>query len=514
MPFSSRSRTLMTTTTRSILPLLSLLTLAGCKVGPDFIQPQSNVPPAFMHTGDEGFGGPSAINAAKSVDTDWWKLLGDPTLDTLVQRAAIGNLDVKLASARLREARAQRGVIAAEAYPQVDLNGQANRSRQSPNSFQSFGGSGDGEARNLFQVGFDANWELDFFGRVSRNVEAASADIQSAEEDRRDVLVTLVSEVARNYVELRGFQQRLDIARRNIQLQQETLDIASSRFKAGLTNDLDVAQAESSLSQARSTVPPLDRSAQAAIHRLGVLLGQQPTALASELSQTAAIPGVPPEVPVGLPSELLRRRPDIRRAERDLAASTARIGVATADLYPRFSLTGSFGFAADKVPTLPDAASRFWSFGPAMKWPVLDWGRIRANIKVQDARAEQSLLEYERAVLTSFEDVENALTSYTREQSRRRTLAESVASNQRAFDLASEQYRSGIIDFQRVLDTQRTLFLSQDALSDSDRTVSSNLVALYKSLGGGWEPFAPIAETTPAQRPGPSSHWGSSNESN
>ena len=497
----------MTSTTRSILPVLALLCLAGCKVGPDFIPPQSNVPPLFIHTGDEGFGGPSVLNAAKPLDADWWKLFGDPALDALIQRAAAGNLDVKLASARLREARAQRGVIAAEDYPQVNLNAKADRSRQSPNSFQTFSGGGGGEARNLFQVGFDANWELDFFGRISRNVEAASADIQSAEEDRRDVLVTLVSEVARNYVELRGFQQRLDIARRNIQLQQETLDIAASRLKAGLTNDLDVAQAESSLSGARSTVPPLDRSVQAALHRLGVLLGQQPTALSVELAQSAAIPAVPPEVPVGLPSELLRRRPDIRRAERGLAASTARIGVATAELYPRFSLTGSFGFAADKVPTLPDASSRFWSFGPAVKWPVLDWGRIRANINVQDARAEQALIQYERAVLTSFEDVENALTSYTREQSRRRILAEALASNQRAFDLASEQYRSGITDFQRVLDSQRTLFASQDSLSDSDRTVSSNLVAVYKALGGGWEPFAPIAETSPAPRPSPSSHW-------
>ncbi len=496
--------------------MLAILSLAGCKVGPDFIPPQSTVPPAFMHTGDEGFGGPSSLNAARSVDADWWKSFGDPVLDSLIQRAAAGNLDVKLASARLREARAQRGVIAADAYPQVDLTGQANRSRQSPNSFQNFPGSNPGEARNLFQVGFDANWELDFFGRVSRSVEAASADIQAAEEDRRDVLVTLVSEVARNYVELRGLQQRLEIARRNIQLQQDTLDIAASRLKAGLTNDLDVAQAESSLAQARSTVPPLDRSVQAAVHRLGVLMGQQPTTLAAEMAQSAVIPPVPPEVPIGLPSELLRRRPDIRRAERNLAANTARIGVAAADLYPRFSLTGSFGFAADKVPTLPDASSRFWSFGPAVKWPVLDWGRIRANIKVQDARAEQSLIEYERAVLISFEDVENAITSYTREQSRRRILAESVASNQRAFDLASEQYRSGITDFQRVLDSQRALFVSQDSLSDSDRAVSSNLVAIYKALGGGWEAFAPVAETAPASRPTPSSHLNgreSSNES-
>ena len=473
------------------LPLLAVsIFLGGCKVGPDFAAPHSYAPDSFSHVGDEGFGGPSAIAVAKSVDAQWWRLLGDPALEQLIQRAVAGNLDVKLASARVYEARSQRAVIAADAYPRVDLDANASRSRQSKNTAQSsFVG---GRNVNLFQAGFDANWELDFFGRVSRNVEAADADIQSIEEDRRDVLVTLVSEVARNYIELRGAQQRLDIAHRNIQTQQDTLDIASSRHRAGLTSDLDVAQAESSLSNVRATVPPLDRSAQAAIHRLGVLLGKPPGALAEELAASSSVPGLPPEVPVGLPSELLRRRPDIRRAERELAAATARIGVASAELYPRFSLTGSFGFAAEKVPSLPDASSRFWSFGPAMKWPVLDWQRIRSNIRVQEARTEESLLRYEQAVLRAFEDTENALTGYTREQARRRLLADSVASNQRAFNLANDLYKSGITDFQRVLDSQRSLFNSQDALSDSDRAVASNLVALYKALGGGWESFAPL----------------------
>ncbi len=492
--------------------IVAAVGLAGCKTGPDFVPPNPPTPGSFSHTGDEGFGGPSAIAAAKSVDAAWWRLLGDPALDGLINRAVAGNLDVKLAASRVREARAQRGVVAAAAYPQVDLDANASRSRQSKNTAQSsFAGGRD---VNLFQAGFDANWELDFFGRIARDVEAADADIQSVEEDRRDVLVTLVSEVARNYIELRGFQQRLEIARRNIQTQQDTLDIASSRLKAGLTSDLDVAQAESSLAIVKSEVPPLDRSVQAAIHRLGVLLGGQPTVLAQELASAAAIPGVPPEVPIGLPSELLRRRPDIRKAERDLAGSTARIGVATAELYPRFSLTGSFGFAADKVPTLPDASSRFWSFGPAMKWPVLDWQRIRSNINVQEARTEQSLIRYEQAVLRAFEDTENALTAYTREQARRKMLADSVSSNQRAFDIANELYRSGIADFQRVLDSQRSLFTSQDSLSDSDRAVASNLVALYKALGGGWETFAPIAEPpAPAPaRPKISSHFdGASN---
>lgn len=494
------------------LSVAALIAVGGCKVGPTYKQPETGVPGAFTHTGADGFDVASRVNAQKAVDAEWWKLLGDPVLDSLIQRAAAGNLDLKLAAARIREARAQRGVVAAEAYPQVDATGVAERSRRSKNTFQDGGGGNfaGGRATNLFQAGFDANWELDIFGRVSSGVDAADADIQFAEEDRRDVLVTLVSEVARNYVELRGFQARLDIVRKNIETQRATLELTQSRFKAGLTSDLDVAQAESSLSGTQSQVPSLDRSVQAAIHRIGVLLGGQPTALMSELAASAPIPTTPGELPIGLPSELLRRRPDIRRAERDVAGATARIGVATADLYPRFSLTGSFGFAADKVPSLPDASSRFWSIGPAVRWPLLDWSRIRSNIKVQDARTEQALVRYERAVLGSFEEVENALVAYSREQARRRSLTESVASNRRAFDLANQLYKSGISDFQRVLDSQRSLFAAEDALSDSERTVTSNLVALYKALGGGWETFSPVAETTAANetvRPPVSSHW-------
>jgi NodT family efflux transporter outer membrane factor (OMF) lipoprotein len=493
----------------SLLTAASLLALSGCKVGPDYtaVQPKSPPPTAFTHTGGEGFEPPSVTKPGEPPQVEWWKVLNDPKLDDLVQRAWNGNLDLRLATARIREARAQRGVIAPQALPQVDASGSASRQRDSRNTHQGgFGGSGD--AYNLFQAGFDASWEIDVFGRVARDVEAADADIQSAQEDRRAVLVTLVSEVARNYVELRGFQQRLAIARKNIQVQQSTLELTKNRFKAGLVSDLDVAQAESSLSTTESVVPPLDAAVQASIHRIGVLLGRQPTELMTELSPVADIPTPPAEIPVGLPSDLLRRRPDIRRAERDVAAATARIGVATADLYPRFSLTGSFGFAADKVPSLPDASSRFWSFGPSVRWPILDWGRIRSNIAVQDARTEQALVRFEQAVLGSFEDVEDALVAYSREQARLRSLQASVTSDRRAFEVANKLYSSGVSDFQRVLDTQRSLFASEDALTESQKVVATKLVAVYKALGGGWEKFTP---EKPLAKPRlrPSSHWGS-----
>lgn len=482
--------------------------MAGCKVGPNFERARPATPPpeAFANTGAEKFSPASVAKSGVPPQVEWWRVLGDARLDDLVARAWAGNLDLRLATARIREARAQRGVVAPQALPQVDVSGSASRRRDSGRTFQR-GFGGGGEAYNLYQAGFDASWEIDVFGRVGRDVEAAEADIQAAEEDRRAVLVTLISEVARNYVDLRGFQQRLSIARKNIQVQRDTLELTRNRFKAGLVSDLDVAQAESSLSTTESVVPPLDAAVQASIHRIGVLLGRQPTELSSELADLAEIPSPPAEIPVGLPSELLRRRPDIRRAEREIAAATARIGVATADLYPRFSLTGTFGFASEKLGNLPEASSRFWSFGPSVRWPILDWGRIRANISVQDARSEQSLVRYEQAVLTSFEDVENALVAYSREQARVRSLQAAVASDRRAFDVANKLYTSGVSDFQRVLDSQRSLFASEDALTESQKTVTTNLVAIYKALGGGWEPFAaeqPAAE--PKLRP--SSHWG------
>jgi len=293
--------------------------------------------------------------------------------------------------------------------------------------------------------------------------------------------------VARNYVELRGFQYRLIIAHENIDAQQESVEITEARFQAGLTSALDVAEAKALLANTRAQVPTLESGARQSIHRLGILLGQAPGALLEELSPSASIPGAILQGTIGLPSDLLRRRPDIRRAERELAAATARIGVAAADLFPRFSLTGVLGFQSLDLSDLAEWPSRFWTTGATISWPVFDADRIRANIRVQDARQEQALVRYERTILRSLEEVENALVAYAREQERRRLLVEAVQADREALGLANERYRGGLTDFLNVILAQRALYTSQDALAQSETTVIVNLIALYKALGGGWE---------------------------
>lgn len=477
--------------------LASAAALPSCAVGPDYKKPESRVPEAWNQPLEGG-----AVAGQPTDLARWWTTLNDPMLDSLVERAVKDNLDLRVASSRLKEARAQRGVVGADQYPTVNVDGSYSRSRTSGNTAAGFGGNGENDS---YQIGFDASWELDIWGRVRRNVEAADADLGAAEESRRDVLITLLAEVARNYVELRSLQERLAIAQANTQSQQQTLDLSKARFKAGLTSDLDVARAESQLASTRSQVPVLNAQVQASIHRLGVLTGQQPGALAQELAAAKALPVKPAQVPVGLPSDLLRRRPDIRRAERELAAATARIGVAKGDLFPRFSLTGSFGFESSNSARLFDGESRFWSVGPAVRWPLFDAGRVRNNVRVQDARQEAALALYDKAILTSLEDVENALVSYAREQDRREALVESEASAKRATDLASELYSRGLTDFLSVLEAQRQLFAAQDQRAQSDKTVLTNLIALYKSLGGEWEDQKAAAEAAPtAAEPGKS----------
>lgn len=420
----------------------------------------------------------------------------DPLLDSLVDRAVASNLDLKIAASRIREARAQRGVVAAAELPSLGSGGSYTRSRSSENSAGQQGGAANSQGSSgsdLFQAGFDASWELDVFGGVRRSVEAADADVDAAEEARRDVLVSLLGELARNYVDARTFQRRIALADRNIALQQETLDVTVSRFEAGLTSELDVAQARAQLQTRRSQVPPLRVGFAQSLHRLGVLLGREPGWLVAEFERVGPIPVVPPEVPVGVPSDVLRRRPDVRRAERRMASASARVGVATADLFPKFSLTGAFGVQSQRVGDLFDLESRFWSIGPSVRWPLFEGGRIRANIEASGAREEQALLEYSKAVLTSLEEAENALTGYSQEQARRGFLVESVAANRRASELADQLYRAGLKDFLNVLESQRQLYESEDQLAQSDRGVTVGLVTLYKALGGGWESFEPQA---------------------
>lgn len=374
-------------------------------------------------------------------------------------------------------------VVAADLWPSMNTSASYSRSRRSM-GISTIPPSAKLE-RNLYQAGFDASWEIDLFGGKRRAIEAARADIDAAVENQSDVLVTLLAEVARNYIEMRGLQRRLEIARNNIQVQQETVEITRVRFEAGLSSELDAVQAGALLATTQSQVPLLESSLKHAIHRISILLGLKPETLIAELTKEAPIPTVPDAVPVGLPSDLLRRRPDIRRVERELAAATARIGVVASDLFPKFSLTGNFGLQLESLNLIN--RSRFWSFGPTVRWPIFDAGRIRANIHVQDARQEQVLLNYEKVVLTSLEDVENALVAYTMEQVRQKNLLEAVNAHRRAVNLAIELFTKGLANFLNVLDAERSLYKSEDDLAQSEYTLSQDLVALYKALGGGWE---------------------------
>ncbi|MBM4293752.1 MAG: efflux transporter outer membrane subunit [Deltaproteobacteria bacterium] len=477
---------------RKLLICLMILALAGCAVGPDFQPPEPKAPEGWHSLAKPGPAQASLTTPRPVNLVDWWQAFNDPVLTSLMQMALSANLDLKLAEARIRQARATRGTVASGFYPAIDATAFYRRSKSGSGSLNPAGGGGQpsvgavGGERSLFQIGLDAAWEIDIFGGVRRGIEAADADIRAAVEDRRDVLVTLAGEVGTNYLNLRGLQQEIAIARKNLESQKKTADITRRRFEAGYVSRLDLANADAQVATTESQIPRLESSAQAAIYTIGVLLGKEPAVLAKELAIHGPIPPNPPEVPVGLPSDILRRRPDIRRAEAQLHAATARIGVAVADLFPRFSLTGSFGASGSKLSLL-DARGSFWSYGPSVTWPIFDAGRIRWNIKVQDALQEQALLTYEKTVLTALKDVETALVAHAKEQEQRKSLAEAVTNNRQAVDLSMKLYLVGKTDFLNVLNAQRSLFVTEVALAQSTRNLGANLVALYKALGGGWE---------------------------
>jgi multidrug efflux system outer membrane protein len=473
------------------LAALSLLTLTGCAVGPNFKPPTTKVPEAYYSLDNAKQPKPASQTIPQPVTlVHWWQSFHDPILDSLVQLALSSNLDLRTAEARIRQARAARGMAVAGLLPQIDASALYQRSKGSSETSTSGGGtavSTFGPFRELFQVGLDASWELDIFGGTRRNIEAANADLAASVEDRRDVLVTLVGEVGNNYLNLRGFQQQIAIAKKNLAAQQKTAGITHKRYEAGFVGKLDVANADAQVATTASTIPVLESSSQAAIYSIGVLLGKEPDFLAKELASAAPIPPTPPQVPVGLPSDLLRRRPDIRRAEAQLHAATARIGVAVADLFPKFNLTGSLGFAANDITKIGAQNSKFWSFSPSVTWPVFAGGKIRWNIEVQNALQEQALLTYQQTVLTALKDVETALVAYAKEQEHQKALATAVANNRQAVDLAMTLYVAGKTDFLNVLSAQLALFSTEDALTKSTRTLGTDLIALYKALGGGWE---------------------------
>ena len=450
---------------------------AACAVvGRDYEAPEPAAPASwredastFFSTGAENLG-------------EWWRRLDDPVLERLVDRALESGLDLREALSRVREARALRGVVGAERFPTLDAGASYQRVSQSQNSpLGIFVPDSD-----LYAAGFDASWEIDLWGRVRRSVEAADADLQASVEDARDVAVSLAAEVAINYVELRAFQKRLDIASTNVELQEETLRLVRGRFESGLVRERDVAQAATNVESTRSHVPELEVGLRASENRLAVLLGMNPGALASELQSVQPIPVAPIGVAVGVPADALRRRPDVRRAERVLAAETARIGVAEGELYPKLALNGNIGLVSDESSTLLERASGVFTFGPSLRWNVFDAGRRRNQTKAQDARTEQALIRWERTVLSALEETENTMTAFAHEHARRDSLFEAAGQARLAVQLAKSQYEQGLSDFQSVLDSERALAELDDELARSDSAITTNAIRLYKSLGGGW----------------------------
>jgi NodT family efflux transporter outer membrane factor (OMF) lipoprotein len=415
----------------------------------------------------------------------WWTLLDDPPLVSLVERSARQNLDILQAVARLDQARAQRGIARGAWFPSASTFGDYTRFKGSE---EIVAVPGIGEEQGINRIGIDATWEIDVFGRIRRSVESATAGLEASLEDYRDVLVAVFAEVALNYVDVRTFQQRLRYALRNVENQRDTLQLVLDRNRAGLVGDLDVRQAEQNLASTEATIPDLRTGLALAIHRLGVLLGEPPAALYAELSDPGDIPTPPERVLVGVPRDVLRQRPDVRSAERQLAAQTAQIGVATADFYPRLAILGTFAFSAlDAAKLFTGKASNF-SFGPTLTWNIFDGGRIRSNVHVQEGLSEELLSGYEQTVLRAYEDVENSMVSYVQEQERRDALDRSVTASRQAVELVKTLYRTGLTNFQNVLDTERSLFLAEDDLAASEGLVTQNLIRVYRALGGGWTP--------------------------
>lgn len=460
------------------LSLSIILFSAGCvSVGPDYIKPDTQVS-ASWHTPLRGGLAPTGMD--HEVLAAWWTTLNDTELSSLIKRAAAGNLDLKKAKARVREARASRLVTSAGYFPTLDAAGSAARSYSSADT--------DSDRTNdLYNAGFDAAWELDIFGGVRRSVEAASANLQAVQEDLHDVLVSLLGEVAMNYIEVRTYQARIASAEGNVAKQSETHQLALWRQQAGLGDELAVQEALYNLESTRSQLPGLRSGLEESLNRIAVLLGERPGSIHKQLEKPAAIPAPPPDVAVGVPADILRRRPDVRRAERELAAQTARVGVATAELYPKFTLTGSIGIEASSLNKLVTNPTRAHSFGPGISWPIFRGGAIRGNIEVQSALQEQALIAYEKAILDALEEVENVLAAYAEEQNKRESLRVAEEAARRAVEIALGKYEAGLIDFLAVLVAQRSLLSFQDQLAQSDGTVTSNLIKLYKALGGGWE---------------------------
>lgn len=474
------------------LVLLAVLILPGCSsVGPDYVQPDIKLPPAYTSQSEEA----GLSETDRQALAQWWTLFNDPLLTKLIDRSLDGNLNLKEAKAKLRQVRWQRRVADLKLWPTGSVTGSAGRKFTSDDDFNWNHG-------DSFGVSLDVSWETDLFGGNRRQAESALAEYQAAREDLRDVLVSLTAESATAYVRFRTYQLRLQMAQDSLKLQEETLELTKVKYQSGLAGDLDVQQASYSLESTRSQIPGLRSGLEEQKNRLSVLLGGWPGDLNQELESAGTIPSGPLKVAVGVPANLLRRRPDVRAAERRLAARTADIGAAEGELYPKLTLSGSVGVEALKLGDLFSPGSLLAALLSSIKWAIFDLDTVRANIEIQNALQEQALISYESTLRTAVEEVENALTALVQEAHKQESLAKALKSAESATRLALQGYESGISDFQKVLDTQQALISFKDSLAQSRGQASLNLIVAYKALGGGWtHEGLEASDTAPQKQP-------------
>lgn len=459
--------------------LAGILSFAsGCVVGPDYKEPDITTEQSYSIDDTDNF-------SAAAPEINWWHILQDDVLDQLILQAVENNHDLRIARANIKTARALLGETEFDKYPTVTSSASVTREESSEATTGSF--AGVDRNRTFYDAALDATWELDFFGRVKRSIEALTADYEAAIAEQRNIYVTVTAEVARTYIELRGTQYRLKVARENAENQRGTYDMTQSISEGGMGTNLDIVRSQAQLESTLARIPQLETEVSRTIHRISVLTGQQPAKLQTVLSDPKALPAIPEVIAIGNPSDLLRQRPDIARAERQLAAATARIGVATADLFPRVSLTGSVGYLANTLSGLGDSDFRTTSFGPFLTWPAFDLGRVRARIRATDATAEGALAVYEQTVLTALEETENALARFANARQRQAHLQIAADASVKAVELARVRYSNGVDSFLNVLDAERQLLELQDQLAQSETESGLALIALYKSLGGGWE---------------------------
>ena len=453
------------------------------KVGPNFEQPPAAVSPVWIDSADPHV-------ALRPIDVDaWWDSFNDPALHSLIETACQRNLDLRTAATRVLQAQAQRNIAAGNLFPQSQtISGNYANAQISKNLgvFSGPAAAAFPNSLNIWSVGFNATWELDFWGNLRRNIESADAQVGSSVEAFNNALVTLLGDVATNYIQIRTFQQRIAYARRNVEIQRGSLDLADARLKDGKATALDVMQARSSLAQTESSIPPLIIGLRQANDRLCTLLGEPPQDLVPTLGE-APIPVAPPEIAVGIPAELIQRRPDVRRALDDAMAQSAQIGVAEADFYPQFGVTGFFGFVASDFAKLFNGQSFTSLVLPNFSWKIMNYGRILNNVRYQDARFQEKVLNYQQTVLTAGREVEDALVAFIQYQLQARSLEESVKQAADAVELVQAQYKGGLVDFNRLFTAQLQLVAQQDQLAAAQGNIAVSMVAVYRALGGGWQ---------------------------